>query len=75
MQIFECREHTKRHIEWLRLTERAEFFIALTAMVIGTQLFLAGFLGEILVRSRKNEARYTISEELNLAQGEEQYSS
>ena len=63
------------HPQGRLMTERAEFFIALTAMVIGTQLFLAGFLGEILVRSRKNEARYTISEELNLAQGEEQYSS
>lgn len=57
------------------MTERAEFFIALTAMVIGTQLFLAGFLGEILIRSKKNEPRYTISEESNLAQQEEQYSS
>ncbi len=57
------------------MTDRAEFLITLTAMVIGTQLFLAGFLGEILIRSRKNEPRYTISEELNLAQREEQYSS
>ncbi len=48
------------------ITDRPQFFIALTAMVIGTQLFLAGFLGEILIRSRKNEARYTVSEEINL---------
>ncbi len=48
------------------LTERPQFFVALTAMIIGTQLFLAGFLGEIMVRSKKNEPRYTISEELNL---------
>ena len=48
------------------LTERPEFFIALTAMIIGTQLFLAGFLGEIMVRSRKSKPRYTIAEELNL---------
>ena len=56
------------------ITERPEFFIALTAMIIGTQLFLAGFLGEIMVRSRKNEARYTISEEINLNKKEERYS-
>jgi glycosyltransferase involved in cell wall biosynthesis len=49
------------------ITERPQFFISLTAMIIGTQLFLAGFLGEILIRSRKNEHRYTIVEELNLA--------
>ncbi|ALM07382.1 glycosyl transferase family 2 [Sediminicola sp. YIK13] len=48
------------------IAERPQFFIALTAMIIGTQLFLAGFLGEIMVRNRKNETRYTISEELNL---------
>lgn len=48
------------------ITDRPQFFIALTAMIIGTQLFLAGFLGEIMVRTRKNETRYTISEELNL---------
>lgn len=48
------------------ITDRPQFFIALTAMIIGTQLFLAGFLGEIMVRSRKNETRYSISKTLNL---------
>ena len=48
------------------ITERPQFFIALTAMIIGTQLFLAGFLGEIMVRSRKNDTRYTISNKINL---------
>jgi len=49
------------------LAERPEFFIALTAMVIGTQLFLAGFLGEMILRVRKNEDRYTIYETLNVS--------
>ena len=57
------------------ITERPQFFIALTAMIIGTQLFLSGFLGEIMVRSRKNEQRYTISDEINLKPEEKQYSS
>lgn len=57
------------------ITERPEFFISLTSMIIGTQLFLAGFLGEIMVRSRKGEKRYNISEELNLTQEKEQFSS
>ncbi|HET8736660.1 MAG TPA: glycosyltransferase, partial [Pricia sp.] len=48
------------------ITDRPQFFIALTAMIIGTQLFLAGFLGEILIRSRRNEPRYQISEGINL---------
>ncbi|MEX0288599.1 MAG: glycosyltransferase, partial [Flavobacteriaceae bacterium] len=49
------------------ITDRPQFFVALIAMVIGTQFFLAGFLGEIMVRSRKNVNRYKVSEELNLA--------
>jgi len=57
------------------ITQTPEFYISLTAMIIGTQLFLAGFLGEIMVRSRKNEKRYHISEELNLTEKEEQYFS
>ncbi|NKI27239.1 glycosyltransferase [Arenibacter sp. 6A1] len=48
------------------LTERPQFFISLVSMIIGSQLFLAGFLGEIMVRSRKDETRYSISEDMNL---------
>ncbi|UII79130.1 glycosyltransferase family 2 protein [Flagellimonas sp. CMM7] len=48
------------------ITQRPQFYIALTAMIIGTQFFLAGFLGEILVRSRKNDTRYTISNKINI---------
>lgn len=47
------------------ITDRPQFYISLVAMVIGTQLFLAGFLGEILIRSKKEENRYIVSEELN----------
>ena len=57
------------------ITDRPQFFISLTAMIIGTQLFLAGFLGEILIRSRKNEARYTVSEEINIEASKKQCSS
>ncbi|QBA64454.1 glycosyltransferase family 2 protein [Muriicola soli] len=55
------------------LSQRPQFYVALTAMIIGTQFFLAGFLGEIMVRSRKNEPRYKISREINLAQREKEY--
>nr|WP_298925310.1 glycosyltransferase family 2 protein [uncultured Allomuricauda sp.] len=48
------------------ITQRPQFYIALIAMVIGTQFFLAGFIGEILVRSRKNDTRYTISNKINI---------
>ena len=48
------------------ITQKPQFYIALTAMIIGTQLFLAGFIGEIMVRSRKNDTRYNISDKINL---------
>ena len=44
------------------ITERPQFYLSLTAMLIGTQLFLAGFLGEIILRTKNNEERYKISE-------------
>jgi len=47
------------------LTDRPQFFVALTAMILGTQLFLAGFLGEIILRTNKHKDNYTISEEVN----------
>ncbi|MDM9630582.1 glycosyltransferase family 2 protein [Robiginitalea aurantiaca] len=48
------------------LAQRPEFYIALTSMIIGTQLFLAGFLGEMILRVRITQERYTIYESLNL---------
>jgi glycosyltransferase involved in cell wall biosynthesis len=48
------------------VTSNPLFYIALTAMIIGTQLFLAGFLGEIILRTKNNEERYKIATEINL---------
>ncbi|KVV15388.1 glycosyltransferase family 2 protein [Flavobacterium sp. TMP13] len=47
------------------VTRNPWFFIALTTMILGTQLFLAGFLGEIILRTKNNEARYKIGKEVN----------
>jgi len=35
------------------ITERPEFYISLATMIMGSQFFLAGFLGEIILRNRK----------------------
>jgi len=48
------------------ITDRPQFFISLTAMLIGSQLFLAGFLGEMIIRSKKNEAQYTVSKTVGI---------
>lgn len=47
------------------VTNNPWFYISLTTMIIGTQLFLAGFLGEIILRTKNNEERYKISTEVN----------
>lgn len=52
------------HEPTILITNNPWFYIALTTMIIGTQLFLAGFLGEIILRTKNNEERYKISETL-----------
>jgi glycosyltransferase involved in cell wall biosynthesis len=52
------------HEKTILITDNPWFYIALTTMIIGTQLFLAGFLGEIILRTKSNEGRYKISETL-----------
>jgi glycosyltransferase involved in cell wall biosynthesis len=50
------------------ITDRPQFYLALTAMILGTQLFLAGFLGELILRSKKDSKNYIIKEVLNIKQ-------
>ena len=42
------------------ITERPEFYIALTTMILGSQFFLAGFLAELFLRSRNKIPNYRI---------------
>lgn len=44
------------------ITERPEFFLALSTMIIGTQFFVAGFLGEMILRSKQDKKRYLIKD-------------
>ena len=48
------------------ITDQPEFFIALTAMIIGTQLFLAGFLGELISRNSPTRNSYLIEKKTGL---------
>jgi glycosyltransferase involved in cell wall biosynthesis len=48
------------------VTDNPWFYIALTTMMIGTLFFLAGFIGELIVRSKRDENLYNISDKLNL---------
>lgn len=44
------------------ITERPQFYLALTAMILGSQFFVAGFLGELILRSKKASKNYIIKE-------------
>ena len=46
------------------VTDSAWFYIFLTSMLIGTQLFLAGFIGDLVSRSNPNRNDYQIEEEI-----------
>lgn len=47
------------------IADRPQFYLALTTMLIGTQFFIAGFLGEIILKTKNNEERYKISKLIN----------
>ena len=47
------------------ITQKPQFYIALVTMIIGTQFFVAGFLGEIILRTKQDKGRYLIKNELN----------
>ena len=48
------------------VTDSPYFFIALTAMLLGSQLFLAGFLGDLISRQNPNRNDYQISDTIKI---------
>lgn len=46
------------------VTNSPFFYISLTAMILGTQMFLSGFLGEIMSRNSSNRNKYKIEKEI-----------
>ena len=46
------------------ITESPYFYLALTTMILGTQLFLAGFIGELVVRNAAERNNYQIEKEI-----------
>ena len=52
--------------EQYRMTERPIFYYGLLSVVVGVQLFLAGFLGELVSRKAADRNQYDISKKLNL---------
>ncbi|MEO1257265.1 MAG: glycosyltransferase family 2 protein [Bacteroidota bacterium] len=48
-----------------KMTERPLFFFAVLMLIIGSQLFLTGFLAELLVRNSSTRNRYVVEKRLN----------
>ncbi|ANW96709.1 glycosyl transferase family 2 [Wenyingzhuangia fucanilytica] len=46
------------------ITNNPLFYIALTTMILGTQLFIAGFIGEMILKNRKENNLYYIEKEI-----------
>lgn len=49
--------HTSRRL----ISQRPEFYIALTTMILGAQFFIAGFLAELILKGRPHKDRYIIN--------------
>ncbi|MDR1172781.1 MAG: glycosyltransferase family 2 protein [Bacteroidales bacterium] len=56
--------HVHRGIRTSLVTDSPYFYLALTAMILGTQLFLSGFLGELISRNSTERNTYQIDKEL-----------
>jgi len=54
--------HIKHGIPAPLITNTPYFYISLVSMIIGTQLFLAGFIGELITRNSSERNRYIVSE-------------
>ncbi|MBN1143067.1 MAG: glycosyltransferase family 2 protein [Bacteroidales bacterium] len=53
-----------QHVKARLITDNPYFYIALTSMIIGMQLFTAGFLGELVSRSSASRNEYHIEKEI-----------
>ena len=52
------------HVKAPLVTDSPYFYLAILAMIVGTQLFLAGFLGEIVARNSSERNNYQIEKEI-----------
>jgi hypothetical protein len=50
------------HTHGIKLAQRTEFFVSLTAMLMGLQFFLTGFIAELMGRNASSRNNYLIEE-------------
>jgi glycosyltransferase involved in cell wall biosynthesis len=58
--------HVYHHLPARLLADRPSFYLSLTCMILGTLLFIAGFLGELIVRSAPDRNQYQVRETVGL---------
>lgn len=63
--IFEKIYGLKRGLPVREIVDQPLFFLALVALIIGVQLFVTGFIAELMTSNQSKEAEYKIDEEIN----------
>ena len=58
--------HIANHVKAPLVADSPLFYLGLVSMIIGTQLFLAGFIGELVSRNSGERNSYAVSEKLNM---------
>lgn len=57
--------HLKKGLKTILIADSPYFYLALTAMIIGSQLFVGGFLGELISRNSNQRNKYFIDDKIN----------
>lgn len=63
--IFDKIYSLKNGLKVREIVDQPLFFLALVALIIGVQLFVTGFLAELMTSTQSKEAEYKIDEEIN----------
>lgn len=63
--IFEKLHALKEGLKVREITDQPLFFLAIAAVIIGVQLFLTGFLAEMMTSNNSRKTDYNIDEEIN----------
>ncbi len=58
--------YAKFFMDGYRMTERPLFYFGLLSMILGVQLFLTGFLAEMISRISREKSKYQIKDRLNI---------
>lgn len=62
--MFEKVYNAYNHLKYRNVTDNPLFFIALVLALVGFQMFLAGFLGELIVKQNIQQNEYVVQEEI-----------